>query len=97
MTETEEHQETWVDEMDAPLHVRVVDLDSITPESVKAELAEKYMIAVPSRRLIYRTKELSAKRKILMNMVYKGEISVDLTAYGEGAGLIFYNTKPEVD
>jgi hypothetical protein len=80
-----------------PVAVRKIDLSGITEESVRAELAANFYIVIPTRHSIMRTPELSAKRDILMKMVYRGEISFDLTANDTEQGLIFYNTRPETD
>lgn len=92
--------EVYADNYIVPIAAIPMSVDHITPESVRAELEAEYYIVIPSRKSVYRTPELTAKRKILMRMVYRGEISIDLTGtvnLGGEVGLIFYNTKPSID
>lgn len=73
----------------------------VTEESVKAELAERGVICIPSRKSLMYTPELHAKRVILKKMVYRGEISIDFSVATPGVEtsetcLVFYNTKPDL-
>jgi hypothetical protein len=88
--------EIHADSYATPLARRKADVSHITEESVKAELEALHAIIIPSRKSMFRTPELTAKREILMKMVYRGEISIDCSSSEGEVAMVFFNVKPKL-
>lgn len=73
----------------------------VTEASVKAELAEHHVIYIPLKQSPSRTPLMTAKREVLMKLVYTGQIQIDLftPSLEDGSGeicTVFLGSKPKI-
>lgn len=93
--------QTHVDSFRGAIAMLPCKCSQVTEESVRAELAASHFIWMPSRKSVLRTPEMSAKRDILMRLVYTGQISIDMHIANpndeiDETCLVFYNSKPQI-